>query len=157
MVNFTNMIYKFLFYFPSNLEKKCNVFKNGDHYISAYFIVGYTIAVNIFVLIDIVCMLFAHDFIANDVMNNLMCILGFAMIALSYFYLRHDNRRDKIYNEINRTSTSKKIRYGIYCTLYIVISYGLWYVCSDIICVLRRGYGYTYAENIVGVLNLKYW
>lgn len=37
-----------------------------------------------------------------------------------------------------------------------MISYGMWVVCNDIICVLRKGHGLTYAENIVSALNLTY-
>lgn len=151
------MIYKFLFFFFSYLEKKYSLFENGDHYISSYIIVGFTMAVNLFVIADVVCILFLQSTVVAEIINNSMLFVGFAMIAISYLYFRKNNRRDTIYEEIGRFPVRKKITYGVYCLLYMAFSYGLWFVCNDIMCVLKTGYGLTYAEKIVHALNLKYW
>ena len=45
------MLYKYLFFFFSYLEKKCHTI--GDPYISAYILVGFTLAVNVFAAGDI--------------------------------------------------------------------------------------------------------
>ena len=148
------MIYKYLFFFFSYLEKKCNTL--GDPYIAAYIFIGFTIAVNLFVVGDIVCILFMSDAFFADYWMKAMYIIGFAMVICSYFYFRHNNRRDKIYDEIHQSAQCKKIKYGIYCLLYVILSYGLWFVCNDVMCVLRKGSGLLYAESIVESLKLTY-
>ena len=129
----------------------------GDPYMASYFLVGFTIAVNIFVVFDIVGILFVQSAAVYEITNKLMLIIGFVMIALSYLYFKHNDRRDRIFDEIHQTAKMKKTRYGIYTLIYLVLSYGLWFVCNDIVCVLRKGNGLTYAENIVDALNLTYW
>ena len=66
------MIYKFLFFFFSYLEKKYSLFENGDHYISSYIIVGFTMAVNLFVIADVVCILFLQSTVVAEIINNSM-------------------------------------------------------------------------------------
>ena len=151
------MIYKYLFYFPAYIHKKCDSLMGVDPYIASYFLVGFTIAVNIFVVFDIVGILFVQSVAVYGIVCKSMLIIGFVMIALSYLYFKHNDRRDKIYDEIHQSPKCKKTRYGIYTLIYLVFSYGLWFVCSDIVCVLRNGSGLSYAENIVDVLNLTYW
>lgn len=149
------MIYKYLFFFFSYLERKCKTL--GDSYISAYIFIGFTIAVNIFVAGDILCIFFMRDTFFADRWMKAMPFIGFAIIFFSFFYFRHNNRRDKIYDEIRQASRCKKIRYGIYCLLYMTFSYGLWFVCNDILCVLKNGSGLSYAEDIVETLKQMYW
>lgn len=149
------MIYKHLFFFFSYLEKKCKT--QGDPYISAYIFIGFTLSINLFVVGDIMCIFVMRDAFFADKWTKAMYFIGFAMVIFSYFYFRHDNRRDKIYDEIHQSARCKKIRYGIYCLLYVVFSYGLWFVCNDIMCVLRNGSGLLYAEGIVETLKLTYW
>ena len=93
----------------------------------------------------------------NEGCNTSMPIFSFVMVCLSYLYYRHNNRRNNIFEEIRMAPTSKKIKYGICCFFYVVLSYGLWFVCNDIICVLRNGHGLKYAEEIVSVMKLTYW
>lgn len=149
------MLYKYLFYFCAYFEKKYDRF-GGDPYISSYIIVGLTIAANIFVILDVVCILFAQNDVVGELIINSMLIFCIGTIILSYLYFRRKNRRNEIYEEIHQSPKRKKIKYGIYCFLYLMISYGMWFVCNDIICVLRKGHGLTYAENIVSALNLTY-
>lgn len=150
------MLYKYLFYFCAFLEKRYDRF-GGDPYISSYIIVGLTIAVNIFVILDVVCILFVQSSVVDEMIINSMLILGIGTIILSYCFFRRNNIRDEIFEEIHQSPKRKKIKYGIYCFFYLILSYGLWFACNDIICVLRKGYGLTYAENIVATLNLTYW
>lgn len=152
-----SMIFKYLFYFVACIGKKLDHFEVEDHYISAYILVGFCIAVNLFVIVDLICIFVVRNRVISDVMNNMMGISSFVIIALSYLYFRHNNRRDKIYDEIRQISSCKKIKYGIYCVLYVILSFGLWFICNDIMCVLRNGHGDTYAQNIVEKLNLTYW
>lgn len=150
------MLYKYLFYFCAYFEKKYDRF-GGDPYISSYIIVGLTIAANIFVILDVVCILFAQNDVVGELIINSMLIFCIGTIILSYLYFRRKNRRNEIYEEIHQSpKRKKKSKYGIYCFLYLMISYGMWVVCNDIICVLRKGHGLTYAENIVSALNLTY-
>ena len=149
------MLYKYLFYFCAYFEKKYDRF-GGDPYISSYIIVGLTIAANIFVILDVVCILFVQNDVVGEMIINSMLIFCIGTIILSYLYFRRKNRRNEIYEEIHQSPKRKKIKYGIYCFLYLMISYGMWFVCNDIICVLRKGHGLTYAENIVSALNLTY-
>lgn len=150
------MLYKYLFYFCAYFEKKYDRL-GGDPYISSYIIVGLTIAVNIFVILDVACILFAQNTVVGEMMINSMLIFGIATIILSYLYFRRNNRRDEIFEEINQSPKREKIKYGIYCLFYLLLSYGLWFMSNDIMCVLKKGYGLTYAENIVHALNLAYW
>ena len=157
MVKMNAMIYKFLFFFFSYIEKKYSLFEYGDHYISSYIIVGFTIAVNLFVIADVVCIFFLRSSVVAELINNTMLIVGFAMIVISYLYFKKNNRRDTVYEEIGQLPMRKKIKYGVYGFLYIVLSYGLWFVCNDIMCVLKTGYGLTYAEKLVQVLDIRHW
>lgn len=149
------MLYKFLFFFFSYLEKKC--YTVGDPYISAYILVGFTLAVNLFVAGDIACIFLIRNAAVDDIWMKAWYFIAFVMVVLSYLYFRHDNRRDKIFSEILHSTTHKKIRYGVLCLLYVVFSYGLWFVCNDIMGVLGNGAGLSYAENIVETLKLTYW
>ena len=151
------MIFRYLFYFFSYLEKKCGIFKSEDNYISSYIIVGLSLAVNIFVMIDIVCIFFVHSTVVDDIIIKIMPIIGFIMIVLSYLFFKHNNRRDKIYDEIEQSPAHKKIKYGIFCALYLILSYVLWFMCNDIVNKIKNGHGLTYAEKIVSVFNLEYW
>ncbi len=148
------MIYRFLFYFSSYLEKKYDVLRTSDPYISSYIIVGFTIAVNIFVIFQIAWCLFIKNIIVMEIAYKLMYVLIIAMIIFSYLHFKNENRRDEIYNEIHQYSAKWKFKYGLYCLLYLVISYGSWFICNDIVCVLRNGYGNRYATEIVNMLNL---
>ncbi len=150
------MLYKYLFYFCAYLEKKYDGF-GGDPYISSYIIVGIMMSANIFVLLDLACIFFVQRVDFNDIVVNSMLLFGLVMIALSYLFYRYNNRREIIFEEIHQTPIGEKIKYGIFCLLYVVISLGLWFICNDIICVLRNGDGLTYAENIVAALHLTYW
>ena len=132
------MLYKSLFFFSSYLEKKYSLFRCGDHYIPSYIIVGFTIAVNLFVTADVVCILFLQSRVVADIIIYSMYLVGFAMIVISYLFFRQNNRRDTIFEEVSKLPASKKIKYGVCCFLYIVFSYGLWFVCNDIMCVKTR-------------------
>ncbi len=151
------MIYKYLFYFFSWLEKKCDVFKSSDHYVTSYIIVGLTIAVNIFLIFNVVCIFFVHNPSVSDIFFTVMPIISFVPIVLSYLFFKHNNRRDKIYAEIDQAPTRNKVKYGIYCFFYLILSYGMWFMSNDIICVLKKGQGLSYAEIIVRALKLAYW
>lgn len=157
MVKMNAMIYKFLFFFFSYIEKKYSLFEYGDRYISSYIIVGFTIAVNLFVIADVVCIFFLRSSFVAELINNTTLIVGFAMIVISYLYFKKNNRRDTVYEEVSRFPMRKKIKYGVYGFLYMVLSYGLWFVCNDIMCVLKTGYGLTYAEELVQVLDIRHW
>lgn len=151
------MIYKYLFYYFSYLEKKFDVFNSDDNYISSYIIVGLTIAVHIFVVIDVVSIFILHSPLIVDIIIPAMPFIAIVMIVFSYLFFKHNNRRDRIFDEIDQTPRRKKIKYGIYCFFYIILSYGIWFICNDIMCVLNKGHGLSYAENIVQALNLTYW
>lgn len=155
LINTNMMLYKYLFYFCSYLEKKYDKF-GGDPYISSYILVGVILSTNVFITLDIACILIQSVDFDNIIVNS-MPFFGVMMIALSYLYYRHNNRRETIFDEIHQATIGKKIKYGIICLVYVVISFGLWFVCNDIICVLRNGNGLTYAEIIVAALHLTYW
>jgi hypothetical protein len=79
------MLYKYLFYFCAYFEKKYDRF-GGDPYISSYIIVGLTIAANIFVILDVVCILFAQNDVVGELIINSMLIFCIGTIILSYLY-----------------------------------------------------------------------
>lgn len=151
------MIYKYLFYFFSWLEKKCDIFESSDHYVTSYFIVGLTIAANIFLMINVFFIFFVHSPSVYDLFLKAMPILIFVPIVLSALFFKHNNRRDIIYAEVDQAPTRNKVKYGIYCFFYFILSFGMWFMSNDIIHVLKYGYGLSYAENIVRTLHLVYW
>ena len=149
------MFYKYLFFFSSYLEKKYDPI--GDPYIPAYMIVSETITFNFFLMVNIVFILLIQD---DELFHKWMGItpyIGVATFVLAAMYFRRNGRRDKIYEEVRQTSTRKKIRYGIWCLLYVVLSFGLWIITNDVIHVLGNGPKLSYAKKIVEVLSLSCW
>lgn len=149
------MLYKYLFFFFSYLEKKYDPV--GDPYTPAYILMGLTFSINLFVAVDITCILFFQNNVLGDAWMKTSIIIGAVMMILSTLYYKHNNRGDKIYNEVCQSTTRQKFRYGLLCLFYVVLSYGLWFACNDVMHVLKKGSGLSYAESIVETLKLTYW
>ena len=149
------MLYKYLFFFSSYLEKKYDPI--GDPYTPAYAVVSGTITVNVCFIVNIVCILFIKDDDFFDKWMGIVLYLMGIMYILSTLYFRYHGRRNKIYEEIRQTTARQKIRYGIWCLLYVILSFGLWFASNDVINVLGDGPKPSYAKKIVEVLNLSRW
>jgi len=152
------MIYKFLFYFISWFNKKVDLLGGTDEYCyyAASALVGWTAAVGLYAIVNVVCIVFIHNNSVYGVISTIMDILCLIMCLLSFLYFRHDGRWNKIYTEIQHSPTTQKYRYGFYCLLFVVVSYGLWFLSNDVIRVLNTGNGLSFAIKIVDLLNLAY-
>lgn len=155
ILNNLAMFYKYLFFFSSYLEKKYDPI--GDPYIPAYMIVSETITFNMFLMVNIVFILFIRDGGLFHKWMGIMPYIAVATLVLVTLYYRHNGRRDKIYEEVRQTATRQKVQYGIWCLLYVVFSFGLWIITNDVIHVLGSGPKLIYAKKIVEVLNLSRW
>jgi hypothetical protein len=153
------MIYKFLFYFISWFNKKVDLLGGTDEYCyyAASALVGWTMAVGLYAIINVVCIVFIQSNSVYRVISNIMDILCIITSLLSFLYFRHNGRWNNIYKEIQHSSISQKYRYGFYCLLYVLFSYGLWFLSDDMIKVLNTGNGLSFAIRIVDSLNLAYW
>lgn len=152
------MIYKFLFYAVSWFNKKVDILGGSDEYCyyAASALVGITMAVSLYAVINLVSIVFlgANEYrVISDVMGKFCFIMG----LLSFLYFRHKGRWNIIYNELHCLSISQKYRYGFYCLLNILLSYGLLFLSNDIIRVLNTGDGMSFAIKIVDLLGLAYW
>lgn len=153
------MIYKFLFYFISWFNKKVDLLGGTDEYCyyAASALVGWTTAVGLYAIVNVVCIVFVPNSSVYGVVSTIMDILCLIMSLLSFLYFRHDGRWNNVYTEIQYSSISQKYRYGFYCLLYVVLSYGLWLLSNDVIRVLNSDNELSFAIKIVDMLNLTYW
>jgi len=153
------MIYKFLFYFISWFNKKVDILGGDDEYCyyAASALVGWTMAVGLYVIVNVVCIVFIQNNSVYRAISRFMDILCLMMSVLSFLYFRHDGRWNNVYTEIQYSSISQKYRYGFYCLLYVVLSYGLWFLSNDVIRVLNSDNELSFAIKIVDMLNLTYW
>lgn len=152
------MIYKYIFFFISWLNKKIDPLGGTDEYCyyAASALVGMTIAVNIYVVVDIINILFARNMFLMGTVSTIMDVFIIVMSLSSFIYFKHNGRWGIVYDSILQSSSRQKIRYGICCLLYLLIVYGLWFLCNDIIRVLNTGDGITLAKRIVISLNSAY-
>lgn len=113
-------------------------------------------AISLYAVINVACIVF---FGANEyrIVSNVMKVFCFTMGVLSFLYFRHKGRWNRIYEELHCLSISQKYRYGFYCLLNILLSYGLWFLSNDVIRVLNTGEGMSFAIKIVDLLGLAYW
>lgn len=153
------MIFKYLFFFISWFNKKCDFGGGTDEYCyyGASAFVGLSMAVLIYGVIDIACILLITNVNEYNSVSTIMYMLIPVMVLLSFFYYRQNNRWDKIYKEIHSSLLSKKVKYGMYCLLYILFAFGLWFICGDIIRELKTQRGPSYTKDIIEALNLTYW
>ena len=153
------MVYKFLFYFISWFNKRIDLHGGTDEYCfyAASALVGMTIAVSLYAVINIACIVFFRSSSVYSIVSNVMDVLCFVLSFLSFLYFRRNGRWDIIYGETQQTSSSQKSRYGIYCILYVLSAYGLWFFSNGIIRVLNTGDGSSMAIIIVEILNLTHW
>ena len=77
--------------------------------------------------------------------------------ALSFFYFRDGGRWSFVYEEIRQRPKPEKIKYFVLCLVYVVFTYGLFFLCNDVIRELKTRRGAEFAERIVEHLNLTYW
>lgn len=153
------MIYKFLFYSISWFNKKVDIWGGMDEYCyyAASALVGMTMAVGLYALINVFSIFFIRSNCVYGVISNIMNCLCLIMSLLSFIYFRHNGRWGRIYKETQQLSLSQKYRYGILCLLYVLLSYGLWFLSDDVIRVLNTGDGLSFVIKIVDLLNLTYW
>ena len=153
------MVYKYLFYFISWFNKKIDILKGTDEYCyyAASALVGMTIAVNLYAVINVVSIVIIRSRSVYGVLSNAMDVFFVILSLLSFLYFRHNGRWGIIYKEIQRSSILQKHRYGIYCLLYVLFAYGLWFFSNEIIRELITGKGSLLAKNIVETLNLNHW
>lgn len=154
-----NMIYKFLFYFISWFNKKVDPLGGTDEYCyyAASALVGFTMAIGLNVIVNAVCIFFVQSKSVFWTISNIMDVLCLVASLLSFLYFRHNGRWNNVYEEIQHSSISQKYRYGFYCSIYVLLTYGLWLFSGDIIRVLNTGDGASFAFKIVDALNLTYW
>lgn len=153
------MIFKFLFYLISWFNKKVDILRGTDEYCyyAASALVGMTMAVSLCVAINFFSIFLIRSNSVYGVISNIMNCLCLIMSLLSFLYFRHDGRWGKYYKEIQQLSLSQKYHHGFYCILYVVLSYGLWFLSNDVIRVLNTGDGLSFVIKIVNLLNLTYW
>ena len=156
--NVKTMIYKYLFYFISWFNKKVDILGGIDEYCyyAASALVGMTMSVSLYAVVNCFIIVFQSNE-TYRVVSTVMDIFCLIMSLLSFFYFRHKGRWDMIYKEIQHSSLSQKYKYGFYCLLYVLLSYGLWFLSDDVIRVLNTGNGLSLAIKIVGLLNRTDW
>lgn len=152
------MIYKFLFYYISWFNKKIDIHKGVDEYCyyAASALVGMTLAVSLYAVVNIVSLAVFRNHEVYEVVSNVMDILCLLISLLSFLYYKHKNRWTTIYEEIQGLPNSQKYRYGIFCILYVLCAYGMWFFSNDIIRVLNTGDGPSAAIKAVEIFNLTW-
>ena len=157
--NNCNMIFKFIFYFISYIHKKIDISFGQDHscYWAGSILAGMTIATSIYVIVEILCILFSPQLGKYLVLSCAMDYFSYALILYIFFYFKKRNKWVDIYNEIQLSDRNKKIRYAVICLLFIVCINALFFICNDIICELNTQHGTNYANIIVSFLHLRYW
>lgn len=153
------MVNKFLFYYISRFNKKVDILKGTDEYCyyAASALVGMTLAVSLYAVVNVACIVISRGNEVYGVLSNVMDILCLIMSLLSFLYFRHNGRWSDVYEEIQNSPYSQKCRYGVYCILYVLSAYGLWFFSNDIIRVLTVGNGSSIAIKTVEMLSLTHW
>ena len=153
------MIFKYLFFFVSWFNKKCDFLGGGDEYCyyGASAFVGISIAVLFYGVVDIICIMLIPNISAYNSVSNVMYTFIPVAVLLSFFYFRHNGRWDNIYEEIQKSQSSQKIKYGVYCILFILFAFGLWFICGDVVRELKTQKGPLYTKGIIDFFNLTYW
>mgnify|MGYP003323532898 CR=1 FL=1 len=153
------MVNKFLFYYISWFNKKVDILKGTDEYCyyAASALVGMTLAVSLYAVVNVVSIAIFRDNEVYGILSNVMDVLCFMMSLLSFLYYRHQGRWSNVYEEIQNSPNSQKIRFGIYCLLYVLFAYGIWFFSNDIIRVLNTGSGLSIAIKTVEMFDLTLW
>lgn len=155
------MLYKFIFYFLSFVNKKCDVTGSGGTDESCYWagsaVVGMMISLIPYDILYCLGLTLVPDlgkFLVRTRLMDYICI--FASVG-SFLYFRNGDKWIRVYEEISSFSMAKKIKYGVLCLLYIVLVFGLFFLCNDVIRELMTQGGPEHAEYIVEQLGLTYW
>lgn len=153
------MVNKFLFYYISWFNKKVDILKGADEYCyyAASALVGMTLAVGLYALVNVASIAIFRSNEMYGILSNVMDILCLIMSLLSFLYFRHNGRWSNVYEEIQNSPNSQKYRYGIYCLLYVLSAYGIWFFSNDIIRVINIGNGSSIAIKTVEMFNLTHW
>jgi hypothetical protein len=152
------MVFKYFFYFISWFNKKVDILGGTDEYCyyAASALVGMTMSVGLYAVVNCF-IIFTQSSGTYRVVSTVMDILCIIMSLLSFVFFRHNGRWDKIYREVQYSSSFQKYRYGFYCFVYVMLSYGLWFLSNDVIRVLKTGDGSSVAVKIVDLLGLTSW
>ena len=153
------MINKFLFYFISRFNKKINILRVTDEYCfdASCAFVSMTMAVGLYAVINVISIVFIRSSGVHQVLSTVMNYICLITSLLSFLYFSHNDRWNVVYGEINRSSRQQKIKYGVFCLLYVSSAYGLWFFSNDVIRVLNTGNGSFCAMKIVDILKLNGW
>lgn len=153
------MVNKFLFYYISWFNKKVDILKGADEYCyyAASALVGMTFAVSIYAVVNVVSIVIFRSKEVYVVLSKVMDILCLIMSLLSFLYFRCHGRWSNVYEEMKNSPNSQKYRYGIFCLLYVLSAYGIWFFSNDVIRVLNTGDGSSIAIKTIEMLNLTYW
>ncbi len=153
------MVNNYLFYYISWFNKKTDPLKGFDEYCyyAAAALVGWTLAVCLYAVVNVVCIAVLQSKETYGVISNVMSIICFIFSLLSFLYYRYRGRWDIIYEKLQHSQKSQKIRYGFICILYVLSAYGTWFFTNDIIRVLISGNGTSMAIKTVETLQLTNW
>ena len=153
------MIHKYLFYFISwfNIKISIQIVTNEFCFVASSAFIGCTLAVGIYAIVNVISIVFLRSNGVYIILSTIMDYLCLVAILLSYLYFSHNGRWNVIFNEIHLEPHSQKIKFGIYCLLYVLSVFGLWFFSNDVIRVLNTGDGTFCAMKIVEILNLTSW
>ena len=108
-------------------------------YYAASTLVGLTMAVGIYALFNAACIVFFWNSHLYKTLSLAMDIFCLIMSVASFLYYRSNGRWHTVYKEILHSSISKKQCYGVFCLIYLLLTYGLWFLTNDIIRALNTG------------------
>lgn len=156
------MLYKYLFYFITFCLKKTGISSDGEFWLWlgatwASAIIGLTIALNLHEALECIGIVWLPNFGKFLVRTRVMVYFDTSAAVLSFFYFSAGDRWTCVYEEIRQRPKDEKIRYFVLCLVYVVFTYGLFFLCSDVIRELNTQCGAEFAERIVEILNLTYW